>query len=46
MAVAARAGGVLIVARKNQSLLSDINAMAEQIVQSGAKVVGSVMVDF
>lgn len=46
MAIAARAGGALIVARKNHSLLADINVLAEQIVQSGAKVVGSVMVDF
>ncbi len=46
LAVAARAGGVLLVARKNQTKLSDISAMSEQMAHSGAQVVGSVMLDF
>lgn len=43
---ATRAGGVLLVARKNYTLLHDIHAMTEQMVQSGVEVVGSVLVDF
>jgi len=46
LVVAARTGGVLIVARKNKTHLGDINAFAGQIAQNGAKVVGSVLVDF
>ena len=46
IAVAARAGGVLLVARKNQTPMADVAAMSEQMTQSGAQVVGSVMVDF
>ena len=46
LVVAARTGGVLIVARKNKTHLGDINAFAGQVAQNGAKVVGSVLVDF
>ena len=46
LAIAARVGGALLVARKNQTLLADIHSMAEQVTQTGAEVVGSVMVDF
>ncbi|MYM36485.1 chain length determinant protein tyrosine kinase EpsG [Duganella sp. FT94W] len=46
LSIAARAGGVLVVARKNQTLLGDIQIMTEHLAQSGAKVVGSVLVDF
>ena len=46
IAVAARAGGVLLVARKNKTPMADVAAMSEQMTQSGAQVVGSVMVDF
>lgn len=46
IAVAARAGGVLLVARKNKTLMAEVAAMSEQMTQSGAQVVGSVMVDF
>jgi protein-tyrosine kinase len=46
LVLAARTGGVLIVARKNKTHLGDINTLAEQVVQNGAKVVGSVLVDF
>jgi protein-tyrosine kinase len=44
--LAARTGGVLIVARKNKTHLGDVNALAEQVAQNGAVVVGSVLVDF
>ena len=46
LVLAARTGGVLIVARKNKTHLADINTLAEQVAQNGAKVVGSVLVDF
>lgn len=46
LVLAARTGGVLIVARKNKTHLGDINVLAEQVAQNGAKVVGSVLVDF
>lgn len=45
-AVAALAGGVLVVARKNRTLLSDIHAMHERLRHNGAEIVGSVLVDF
>lgn len=46
LAIASRSGGVLLVARKNVTLVADINAMTEQLSHSGAEVVGAVMVDF
>lgn len=46
LAVAARAGGVLLVARKNKTLVSHINDMSEQVTQAGAQVVGAVLVDY
>jgi protein-tyrosine kinase len=46
LAIAARAGGVLLVARKNITSLSDISAVAEQLSRAGAEVSGSVMVDY
>ncbi|MFP5390670.1 MAG: chain length determinant protein tyrosine kinase EpsG [Gammaproteobacteria bacterium] len=46
LVLAARTGGVLIVARKNRTHLGDINALADQVTQNGAQVVGSVLVDF
>jgi len=46
LAVAARAGGVLLVARKNRTVLAEVSAMASQVTQAGAQVVGSVLVDF
>lgn len=46
LVLAARTGGVLIVARKNKTHLGDINTLAEQVAQNGARVVGSVLVDF
>lgn len=46
MALAARVGGVLLVARKNTTSLADISAVADQLGRVGAEVVGSVMVDY
>lgn len=46
LALAARAGGVLLVARKNHTNVRDIHAMQEEMAHSGAEVVGSVLVDF
>ncbi len=46
LAVAQRAGGVLLVARRNETLVADIEALTEQVVGCGAEVVGAVMVDF
>lgn len=46
LAIAARTSGVLIVAHKNNTRLSDINAMSEQLKYSGSEVVGSVLIDF
>jgi chain length determinant protein tyrosine kinase EpsG len=46
LALAARTGGVLLVARKNHTLLADISAVAEEVVHGGAEVVGAVMVDY
>ncbi|MDQ1831729.1 chain length determinant protein tyrosine kinase EpsG [Massilia scottii] len=46
LVLAARTGGVLIVARKNRTHMGDVNALAEQVAQNGAVVVGSVLVDF
>lgn len=46
LAIAARAGGVLLVARKNTTSLADISAVAEQLGRVGAEVVGSVLVEY
>jgi chain length determinant protein tyrosine kinase EpsG len=46
LAIAARTGGVLVVAHKNNTRLSDINAVSEQLKCSGAEVIGSVLIDF
>jgi protein-tyrosine kinase len=45
-AISACAEGVLLVVRKNHTRLADINAIKEQLMQSGTEVVGSLMVDF
>ena len=44
--IAARAGGVLLVARKNSTKLADIRVVGEQLERVGAEVVGSVMVEY
>ncbi|MGI4848322.1 MAG: chain length determinant protein tyrosine kinase EpsG [Janthinobacterium lividum] len=46
LAVAARCGGVLLVARKNRTTVADIAEVASQLASVGAQAVGSVMVDF
>jgi chain length determinant protein tyrosine kinase EpsG len=46
LAVASRAGGVLLVARKDRTRVASVSRMAEQMAQAGAEVVGSVVVDF
>jgi len=46
LVLAARTGGVLIVARKNKTHLGDVQALAAQVAQNGAVVIGSVLVDF
>ena len=46
LAVAARAGGVLLVARKDVTSLTDLSNAATELVRNGVEVVGSVMVDY
>jgi protein-tyrosine kinase len=46
LAMAARAGGVLLVARKNKTHLEDVHTMTVQMTEAGAQVVGAVLVDF
>jgi chain length determinant protein tyrosine kinase EpsG len=46
MAVAGRAGGVLLVARKDHTRMAALSHMAGQLTEAGAAVVGSVVVDF
>lgn len=45
LAVAGRTDGALIVARKNDTRLNDINTMNEQLRSCGAEIVGSVLID-
>lgn len=44
--LAARTGGVLLVVRKNHTSIDNVALFADQVAQAGAKVVGSVLVDF
>lgn len=46
LAIAARAGGVLLVTRKHRTSLSDIRAVADQLTRVGAEVVGSVLLQY
>lgn len=46
LAIAARAGGVLMVVRKNVTSLADVSTVADQLGRFGTEVVGSVMVDY
>jgi len=46
VAVASRAGGVLLVARKDHTRMAALSHMADQLGEAGAEVVGSVVVDF
>ena len=45
LAIAARVGGVLLVANKNKTHLADINAIRTQLGRADVEVVGSVLVD-
>jgi chain length determinant protein tyrosine kinase EpsG len=46
LAVAGRAGGVLLVARKNYTRIANVTRMVEQLVDAGGEVLGSVVVEF
>lgn len=46
LAVAGRAGGVLLVARKHHTRIASVGRMAEQLVEAGGEVLGSVVVEF
>ncbi|MEE9330718.1 MAG: polysaccharide biosynthesis tyrosine autokinase [Methylophilaceae bacterium] len=45
-AIAASAGGVFLVARKNITRTADMNKVAKTLVSNGTQVVGSVITDF
>jgi Mrp family chromosome partitioning ATPase len=46
LAVAGRAGGVLLVARKDHTRIANLGRMAEQLVEAGGEVLGSVVMEF
>jgi protein-tyrosine kinase len=46
LAVAGRAGGVLLVARKHHTRIANIARMSEQLIEAGGEVLGSVVVEF
>jgi chain length determinant protein tyrosine kinase EpsG len=46
LAVAGRAGGVLLVARKHHTRIANIARMSEQLTEAGGEVLGSVVVEF
>ena len=46
LAVAGRAGGVLLVARTHRTRIASVARMAGQMAAAGAEVVGSVLVEF
>jgi chain length determinant protein tyrosine kinase EpsG len=46
LAIAARAGGALLVARQHKTLMADMNTIAKSLAANGTKVIGSVLVDF
>ena len=46
LAIAARAGGVLLLARKNVTSVADLKEAVRQLGSNGTEVVGSVMVDY
>ncbi|WP_432382723.1 chain length determinant protein tyrosine kinase EpsG [Duganella sp. P38] len=46
IAIGARLGGVLLVARKNKTSLDEVAAFSEQLQRAGIEVVGSVLHDF
>jgi Mrp family chromosome partitioning ATPase len=46
VAVASRAGGALLVTRKNYTRISHIGRTAEQLVDAGCEILGSVVMEF
>jgi chain length determinant protein tyrosine kinase EpsG len=46
MAVAARVGGVVLVARKNRTALDHIASFSDQLERNGVEIVGTVLSDF
>jgi protein-tyrosine kinase len=46
MAVANRAGGALLVTRKNTTRIAHLSRAAEQLVDAGCEVLGSVLMEF
>jgi protein-tyrosine kinase len=46
LAAAGRAGGVLLVARKDHTQVAAMARMAEQLVEAGGEVVGAVVMEF
>jgi chain length determinant protein tyrosine kinase EpsG len=46
VAVAGRAGGALLVTRKHHTRIADIGRAAEQLVDAGCEVLGSVLMEF
>ncbi|AMP04242.1 chain length determinant protein tyrosine kinase EpsG [Collimonas pratensis] len=46
LTIAARAGGVLLVVRKDHTKVADLSAFSDQLRRSGTEVVGSVLVSF
>lgn len=46
LAVAARAGGVLLAVRKDHTRVAELARMAEQLAEAGAEVVGAVVMEF
>jgi protein-tyrosine kinase len=46
LAIAARAAGVLFIARKHETRMAELRGVTEQIGRTGAQVVGAVLVEF
>lgn len=46
LTIAAKVGGVVLVARKHETRLEALSTINEQIAYTGAEIVGSVLVDF
>jgi len=46
LTIAARAGGVLLLVRKDRTRVADLTAFSDQLRRSGTEVVGSVLVSF